>query len=197
MYKKILALIALLVGVLLVLSFLPKDTAMPVTEADVKSFLLTDLSKQGIGADRVRFTDFGTQDGKWTAEVLIAQNQHSTCPKLEKREYSDVLSFKYRSDENLLIDCNEKNALVFREEALINSREIVEEKLGQGAQGCAFYLPSVDWASEREYCSFLNEAGIAGFAAGAQNAVWVAQWTKDGKTLFIAFDSKGRAVKQK
>ncbi len=179
---------------MLAYSVLPKPS-QTVTGADAQTLLLNDLAQQGIAADEIQVFNFTRSGEVWTADVLVTKGPHSKCPTVEKRSYSDVLSFKYRP-EQLVKDCSPRSPIALREEAVIDSGAL---PAAAGADyACAFSaaeLANYDAQKARVYCPLIDEAPLLNFARGLPSNAWVVQWDKGGSAGFIALDSFGNAIK--
>jgi len=194
-FKSVLALGGLIVLLLLAYSFLPKPSD-EFTDADARTLLLNDLTQQGVSGDEIQVFNFTRSDGKWTADVVVTRLPHSKCPTVEKRSYTDVLSFKYRP-EQLIKDCGKRSPIVLREEAIIDSAEF---PAAHGADyACAFSVDELrNYVKDKAiaYCPLVDAEGLLSFASDLPDASWVVQWNKaGGASAFIALDSFGGAIK--
>ena len=198
-FKSVLAIAGLIVLLLLAYSFLPKPSNA-LTDSDARALLLNDLAQQGVSGDEIQvfnFTRGDGNDGKWSADVIVTSLPHSKCPTVEKRSYSDVLSFKFRP-EQLIKDCGKRSPIVLREEAIIDSAEF---PAAEGADyACAFSgeeLRSYSKDVVIAYCPLVDAEGLLSFAAGLPCASWFVQWNKaGGASAFVALDSFGGVVER-
>ena len=162
-----------MVAILLLYTLWPKPL-QPLTEEQARQFVMQDLSS--LQAES-RIVSRGSQgDGSWQFDVLVTQNQHSACPTVERRLYKlPPVSFR---PEQFISECYERNNLLYREEALINSAK----KLGIGeGYGCAFSVNS-NWVAEKSYCPRADFELVSACATGMPADSWVSYWEHDGTT---------------
>lgn len=186
MLRKFAVIAILLLAILMVYSFLPKAT-QPLTEQQAKAFLAEDLSP--LNADW-RILNSKQSGSSWEFEVLVTQAPHSTCPLSEKRFYT-LPPVSYRP-EPFISSCDRRDGrLLFREEALINSAQM----LGiQSGYGCAFKA-NADWFAEKAYCPEMDANALASFADGLPADAWVVLWLSGGNTRLVAIDEKSHLIR--
>lgn len=198
-YLNIVILVVIVAAFLLAFAMLPKQQTTVLTKDDVQKLLLKDLLEQGIQVSEVRVLNLNKapEADVWTATAIIAKNQHSRCPTVEKRDYSDVLRFKYRP-EMLVNDCNQRASIALREEALINSGKSTRFATIVGANdayGCAFELKEFNSKTAAEYCPQLDETAFNAFSTGLPQNAWVVYWTGANQTAFLALSPQNELLK--
>ncbi|NYZ77880.1 hypothetical protein H0N96_00570 [Candidatus Micrarchaeota archaeon] len=197
-YLNIVILAVIVAVFLLAFTVLPKQQMPVLTKDDVEKLLLKDLLEQNIPVSEVRVLNLNKapEGDVWTATVIIARNQHSRCPTVEKWDYSDALRFKYRP-EMLINDCNQRASIALREEALINSGKSTRFAAITGANdafGCAFENKKYDSAAA-EYCPPLDETAFNAFATDLPLNAWIVYWTGANQTAFIALSPQNEMLK--
>jgi hypothetical protein len=196
-YLNIVILAIVLGAFLIAFTLLPQQQKPALTKEEVEKLLLKDLLEQGIASSEVRVLNLNQAGDAWTATAIIAKNQHSPCPKVEKRDYTDVLRFKYRP-EMLINDCNQRASIALREEALINSGKSTRFAAIVGANdafGCAFLNKEFNSSQTAEYCPGLDENAFNAFASDLPENAWIVSWTGANQTVFIALSPQNELLK--
>ena len=181
--------------ILFVYALLSMVTApQQISREDAVRFSLEDASKHYFGNEDiyVKSVAYDERTRQWGVVIEVIGNSHSACPAVDRLEYT-LMPISSRPPKPVIDDCD-SHPIFRREQALINSakHQSVSELVTQGALGCAFKLP-LNPSEVRSYCSFADTPGIESFAAtyGIQDSYWVAQWTLDGESKFVALDTRG------
>jgi len=176
---------ALLLAILLLYSFIPRSQT-PLSEEQAKAFLAQDLDSLNVDW---RVLGSSKSDGGWNFDVLVTQNAHSPCPTVERRLYTlPPVSFR---PEAFITSCYEREKILFREEALINSAKTLGISDGYG---CAFKADA-NWREEKSYCPSLDENAVASFASGLPAGTWIAVWNYGSTTSYVALDEDNNVLK--
>jgi hypothetical protein len=195
MLKELGALVGFLLVLLLAYAVVGPPEAGELTADQAIELVLQDLAYLEESGNEIEVKSVAPSGRYgWEVTVRIADGPHSICPTVIKRYYT-LSPFGYRP-EDVIITCNEKAPILYREEALINSGLLDEVRSLPNRKGCAFYAGGFDAASAYDYCPWLEEAALRGFMQGLPEESWVTQWTGDGGTIFIAFEAdSGQRIK--
>jgi len=195
-YLSALILAVIIVAFLIAFTLIPQQKPV-MTKDEVQKLLLKDLTEQGVNPNEARVLSLNQSGDAWTATVIISKNQHSPCPTVEKREYGDVLKFKYRP-ETLINDCNQRASIALREEALINSaklKTLAAITNANDAYGCAFLAKEVNSSETSEYCPAVDVNALRAFASGLPENSWIVYWTGANQNAFIALSPQNQVLK--
>ncbi len=200
-YRSAVILTIILGAFLIAFTLIPQQQKVALTRDEVQKLLLKDLAEQGVNPSEARVSSLTQVGEAWTATVIIAKNQHSRCPTVEKRDYSDVLKFKYRP-EMLVNDCNQRTSIALREEALINSGKLPALTQITGANdafGCAFLVKELvkelNSSEATAYCPGIDENALLAFASGLPENAWVVYWTGANQTAYTALSTQNEVLK--
>ncbi|OIO25914.1 hypothetical protein COX85_03135 [Candidatus Micrarchaeota archaeon CG_4_10_14_0_2_um_filter_55_9] len=195
MLKELAALVGFLLVMLLAYALLGPQQPRELTSGQAEELVLQDLVYLIDAGNEVEVTNVTPSDRyAWEVVVRIVDGQHSICPTVIKRFYT-LSPFGYRP-EDVIITCNEKVSILYREEALINAGLLDEVRSLPNRKGCAFYVASFNAAEAYDYCPWLEEAALRGFVQDLPPESWVTQWTGDGGTIFVAFAANsGQRIK--
>lgn len=184
----------LLVAVLVAYSLVSPQQKVIVDKQDAINFVLNDLKPFTDGGADVRVVSAMNSSipGQWSISVLVAQNPHSYCPTLFRRDYS-LLPFGFRT-EQVITDCNPHNPIYYREEAIIDSGKLTEIAGMQG-NACAFQVKDYSLNEARKYCGFFDEQSYNSFKGGLGDRDWVVEWNSAQQTKFVALSEDGSVVK--
>ncbi len=196
-YRNAVILAIILGAFLIAFTLIPQQQKVSLTRDEVQKLLLKDLAEQGVNPSEARVSSLTQVGEAWTATVIITKNQHSRCPTVEKRDYSDVLKFKYRP-EMLVSDCNQRASIALREEALINSGKLpalARITSANDAFGCAFLVKELNSSEATAYCPGIDENALLAFASGLPENAWVVYWSGANQTTYTALSTQNEVLK--
>lgn len=191
MLKQLSALVVFLVLLLLTYAlFTPTANDGELTSTQAIDLVLQDLKYLEDQGNELKVEQV-TQSEKygWEITMRITDAPHSFCPTVIKRFYT-LSPFGFRP-EDVIINCNEKHPILYREEALINSGLLSEVRALPNARGCAFYVGenAVDLKSSKQYCPWIQVDELTNFVQGVPPESWVVHWSNNEKFVLIAFDA--------
>ncbi|MFA6049395.1 MAG: hypothetical protein WC792_05630 [Candidatus Micrarchaeia archaeon] len=197
----VVALVALLAG----LAFLQQAQG-GLSAKGAESFALQDaalyLQKNYAGKEtQMRAVETRPLDGgRFAVGIEIAANPHSPCPTVERLDYELMPVAQPRPPQMLVKDC-ETHPILRREQAIINSAKFegISQLVAADGRACAFAVPLLETAAEKEYCPFAGFAALKQFELNAAlpTGSWLLQWEAGSEKVLLALDPAGREVARK
>ena len=204
MKRRILALILLIAAVLFLVTVTSPKSAEDFTARDASDTAVKDAnaalnSQYGLKERIVSVLSTSYDGEKWHVALEAVIGPHSPCPEVQRITYE---MFPIVSRNETLVRSSEcySRPITRRAEAQMDSyanSAKVRDKAAQGYLACSFSYPLTNLTAEREYCYFLDEAGLASFASkrGILPGAWVVQWSVPGReSFFVALDGDGRVI---